>query len=175
MYLTGVNYKDYGSLTFKKSSHGITAQDVTDGNLKLHFADGDESTFLPLQFHFHAPSEHTVDGQTYDLEMHIVHLYPDNSLGAVIGVFFDMAKGGSTENPFINEVKPQLAQYAGYTTANVNLASFLKTIDFTSYYSYDGSLTTPPCTEGIKWSVIQEVQPISAEQLASFTDLWAGN
>jgi len=55
----------------------------------------------------------------------------------------------------------------------VNLASFLKTVDFTSYYSYDGSLTTPPCTEGIKWNVIQDVQPISAAQLAQFTKLWA--
>ena len=104
MHITGLNYKDYSSLTFKQAA--LTAQDVTDGFLRIHFADGDDSTFIPLQFHFHAPSEHTVDGKTYDLEMHMVHLYPDGSLGAVIGIFFDMAAGGNTANQFIAQVAP---------------------------------------------------------------------
>lgn len=45
----------------------------------------------------------------------------------------------------------------------------------TEFWSYDGSLTTPPCTEGIKWSVLKSVQPISEAQLAKFTALWAGD
>lgn len=49
----------------------------------------------------HAPSEHTVKGQHYDLELHFVHTYLDGSLGAVIGVFFDTKAGGDVDNPFI--------------------------------------------------------------------------
>jgi len=51
----------------------------------------------------------------------------------------------------------------------------LSTLDLTDFWSYDGSLTTPPCTEGIKWSVLRNVQPISKKQLKRFTDLWSGN
>jgi hypothetical protein len=49
----------------------------------------------------------------------------------------------------------------------------MDTQNMNDFYSYDGSLTTPPCTEGIKWSVLQTVQPISAGQLADYTNLWA--
>jgi carbonic anhydrase len=48
-------------------------------------------------------------------------------------------------------------------------------LDLTDFWSYDGSLTTPPCTEGIKWNVLRNVQPISKRQLKRFTDLWSGN
>ena len=57
----------------------------------------------------------------------------------------------------------------------VSIKSFLSTLDLTDFWSYDGSLTTPPCTEGIKWSVLRNVQPISKRQLKRFTDLWSGN
>ena len=50
----------------------------------------------------HAPSEHTIDGQSLDLELHFVHTYIDGSLGAVIGVFFDREKGGNGNNLFID-------------------------------------------------------------------------
>lgn len=91
-------------------------------------------------------------------------------LGAVIGVFFDRDAGGNYDNEFIasylearntaDDVKPSL----------IGLRKFLASIDFTNYWSYDGSLTTPPCWEGIKWSVIKKVQPISDAQLKVFTE-----
>lgn len=64
---------------------------LSDGEFQIDFADGSKSLFTPLQFHFHAPSEHTVEGRHYDLELHIVHYYKDQptQLGAVIGIFFD--------------------------------------------------------------------------------------
>ena len=61
--------------------------------LEITFFDGKKTSFSPLQFHLHAPSEHSVDGYLYDAEMHIVHVYketlPANQFGAVIGFFFD--------------------------------------------------------------------------------------
>ena len=130
--------------------------DFEEGELGITFADGTEATFVPLQFHFHAPSEHTVNGRYYDLEMHIVHKYKDSGkLGAVIGIFFDRLAGGNRVNPFIDEIAPEtvleraprmkkMPKELEYTTpAGLNLASFLGSIDWSTYYSYNGSLTTP--------------------------------
>lgn len=73
-------------------------------------------TYTPLQFHFHAPSEHTVEGKYYDLEVHFVHKNQGatdtgiaESYGAVIGVFFDVQAGGAEENAFIASVLEALA------------------------------------------------------------------
>ena len=81
--------------------------------------------------------------------------------GAVIGIFFDMEEGGSSTNAFLETVFDAIDS----GTSKVGMRQFLSTIDMTDYWSYDGSFTTPPCTEGIKWSVIKQVQPIPQAQL----------
>jgi len=58
----------------KFTGHNLQ-MDFTDGDLGLTFADGNTSLFTPLQLHFHSPSEHTVNGKYYDVELHIVHKY----------------------------------------------------------------------------------------------------
>ena len=72
--------------------------------MELTFDSGSKSEFKLLQFHMHAPAEHTVKGQVYDFEMHFVHTYLDGSLGAVIGVFFDSTVGGDVDNPFLAQL-----------------------------------------------------------------------
>lgn len=138
--------------------------DFTGGTLQLTFADGEQAQFTPAQLHFHSPSEHTVDGVHYDLEMHIVHTYMDGSLGGVLGIFFDVEVG--VENPqaneFINSLRFADAVPApGFELGQVDLASYLSTIPMDKFWSYNGSLTTPLCTEGIKWTVLDTVQPLS--------------
>ena len=64
------------------------------GEFTINFPDGTTETFVPLQFHYHAPSEHTVNGLLFDLELHFVHTYQDGSLGSVLGIFFDRKYGG---------------------------------------------------------------------------------
>ena len=91
--------------------------------------------------------------------------------GAVIGIFFDMEEGGSTENPFLESVFDAIDD----PTKKVGMRQFLSTVDMKDYWSYDGSFTTPPCTEGIKWSVIKQVQPISQAQLDKFTAKMTNN
>jgi carbonic anhydrase len=68
----------------------------------LTFADGSMSLFVPAQFHLHAPSEHTFDGVSRDLELHFVHTYVGGALGAVIGVSFDRKAGGNEDNFFLD-------------------------------------------------------------------------
>ena len=141
--------------------------DFNDGDLGLTFEDGQMSLFEPLQLHFHSPSEHTVAGKYYDVELHIVHKYKssDGELGAVIAVFFDREKGGNYENEFINSLNFEEAEREGVPVTNVNFHTFMSKIDTENYWSYNGSLTTPPCTEGIKWTVLSDVQNISDTQL----------
>lgn len=57
--------------------------------------------------------------------------------------------------------------------SNLSLKSWLSELNLSDFWSYNGSLTTPPCTEGVKWSVLKDVQPISREQLALFSREWA--
>lgn len=129
---------------------------TTQGEMDLTFDSGSYSEFKLAQFHVHAPSEHTVNSEHYDLEMHFVHTYMDGSLGAVIGVFFDQEEGGDGDNMFIDQLN---AIWTGQGTVRnnqqVNVEGFLDSLDMSSFWSYDGSLTTPPCTEGIKWSVLK--------------------
>ena len=116
----------------------------------------------PLQFHFHAPSEHAVDGKLMDLEMHIVHQDTDGGL-AVLGIFFDQGMGGTDANTFLAALQGDEGIMVGDLVAG---------LDTSQYWSYPGSLTTPPCSEGVKWTVLKDVQSIDDEQLAYFNDLW---
>ena len=64
---------------------------------------------------------------------------------------------------------------SGQAIGALNLASFLQQVDFREVYNYDGSFTTPPCTEGINWLVVKKPLKISKKQLAVLVDHWAGN
>ena len=145
------------------------AEDTLRSKLEITFPNSGDGTaeFTPLQFHFHSPSEHTVDGKYYDLEMHIVHHYrgktgdEEGYLGAVIGVFFDTTEGGTDENEFLQTVFKAIDSRNEVDPSQLNLMEFLRTVNFGNYFSYNGSLTTPPCTEGIKWNVVKPVLSIS--------------
>ena len=101
MELIGYNYFNFhitDTLFSADSLAWTTELPADDGSLEkaeleITFFDGTKTSFSPLQFHLHAPSEHSVDGLLYDAEMHIVHVYkedlPENNYGAVIGFFFD--------------------------------------------------------------------------------------
>ena len=70
--------------------------------MEVTFPDGNTINSVPLNFHFHAPSDHTFYGRHFDLEMHIVHVEKHTrALGAVLGIMFDVERGGDETNPFI--------------------------------------------------------------------------
>lgn len=127
--------------------------------------------FALLQFHFHTPSEHYVDGAPYPMEVHFVHKATDGTLG-VIGV---MMKVGA-HNPVIEGIW-QNVPVAGATKkvdgVSITASDLMPTSQ--SYYKYDGSLTTPPCSEGVKWHVMKEPIEISADQLKAFMAVFPVN
>lgn len=114
-----------------------------------------------LQLHFHAPSEHTVDGRAAAAELHLVHR--DNLLDlAVLGVRVHV---GSPVNPAIDRILLNAPTTSG---EQVVLPGFFDANDALperrDYYAYSGSLTTPPCSEGVRWLVLK--QPVFVSQEA---------
>jgi carbonic anhydrase len=78
--------------------------DHIDGYFIVYEDDRTTTVFHPLQFHFHAPSEHTFDGKHYDLELHIYHIDITKKHKSVLAVYFDVEMGGDKVNPFITSV-----------------------------------------------------------------------
>lgn len=123
------------------------------------------------QFHFHSPSEHTVNGRHYPMEMHLVHKSADGQV-AVVGVLLEMGK----HNHAFDKLWEQLPD------ANNTQRDSEQTIDVSTllpsrheYYSYMGSFTTPPCTEDVKWAVLKTPVPLSAAQIDRFRRVIHGN
>lgn len=119
-----------------------------------------------LQFHFHSPSEHTIDGQVYDMETHLVHRSADRQL-AIVAVL--MAVG--EENATIQTLWDHLPSREGVDTAlrggTIDVQAWI--LPKMTYYAYSGSLTTPPCSEGIQWIILRTPMPVSAAQVGTFT------
>lgn len=124
-----------------------------------------------LQFHLHAPSEHKLNGKTYAAELHLVHKSAAGQL-AVVGVFLDNT--APADNPAFTPVFGHLPTTNTPETAiagvTVNAAALLPTQQTT--YRYSGSLTTPPCTEGVAWNVMTTPVTVSAAQLTAFSSLF---
>ncbi|QWD78390.1 carbonic anhydrase [Polynucleobacter sp. MWH-Svant-W18] len=123
-----------------------------------------------LQTHFHAPGEEKVDGKSYPFNAHLVHQSADGKL-AVIGVFF---KEGA-ENPVFKEVFAQMPDKEGKVAlkGKIDPAGLLpKSL---AYYSYAGSLTTPPCSEGVTFYILKTPMEMSKAQLEQFKKLYPMN
>ncbi|MCP4542681.1 MAG: carbonate dehydratase [Chloroflexi bacterium] len=129
-------------------------------------------TYNLLQFHFHALSEHTIHGNYQDGEMHLVHQSTDGQY-AVVGVI--LSRG--TENGAFAPVFTYLPLEAGdpetISGVTINAANLLPQEQ--SYYRYDGSFTTPPCTEGVKWFVMATPVGLSDAQFNEFEKLYSNN
>ncbi len=125
-----------------------------------------------LQFHFHTVSEHTIDGVRYPMEVHLVHKNLDTDALAVIGIMFKQG----TENPFLQSFMDDLPTAADehFTSEQmVNISTILP--NSRSYYLYDGSLTTPPCSEVVTWIVMQTPIEASPEQIDRMYELMQDN
>ncbi|MBI5234429.1 MAG: carbonic anhydrase [Deltaproteobacteria bacterium] len=124
-------------------------------------------TYELLQFHFHGPSEHTINGKSFDLELHLVHKNVDGEL-AVIGVMIE--KGA--HNNGLDEIWGKFPQEAGEKEAldqPIDIAAVMPRSK--TYITYQGSLTTPPCTEGVAWFVLKTPIQMSGEQLEEFAHI----
>ena len=138
--------------------------------IQVNYASGSTLTvgkkkYRLLQFHFHTPSEHLKDGRSFPMEAHLVHIDDFGNL-AVLGLFM---KEGDTTNAFLKPIFDNLPRTEGVVDVagvNVNVARFLPRER--EYYRYAGSLTTPPCSEGVTWMVLEDSVTVSKAQLEQF-------
>ena len=159
------------SLPLRARNNGHTLEVIAPGGSTLHYG---KHEFVLTQYHFHAPSEHTIDGQHAAAELHFVHSDGAGQL-AVIAV---LVEEGGEDNPFfVSFLETQAPDQAGeekvFPDRTIDIAQFFDTCE--SYFMYDGSLTTPPATEGVRWFVCAEPRMIGTRQLAALRHLYFRN
>lgn len=132
---------------------------------------GDKQYSL-VQFHFHHPSEEKISGKQFDLVAHLVHKDAQGNLGVVAILF----QSGQT-NPFLDllwkYVPKDIGKEVVNKKVNLNVADLLPADR--SYYTFAGSLTTPPCSEGVTWYVMKNVVELSPEETSTFAKWYPMN
>jgi len=129
-------------------------------------------TYNFLQFHFHAHSEHTLLGATTPIEIHLVHSDPTSGALLVVGVWIN----SGTANALLDKVLngwPATKENEIASTETINLTDLLPSNK--NYYTYTGSLTTPPCTQGVTFVLIKQPMTMSAAQITKFTNIYDHN
>jgi carbonic anhydrase len=147
------------------NGHTIQVDVSNAGGIKL-----DGKDYALKQFHFHHPSEHTIDGKQAPLELHLVHAAKDGGL-AVVGIMFTEGPA----NEALNDIWATAPAKEGKAAVafQIDVSKFMP--QGTEAFRYEGSLTTPPCSETVRWTVMAEPQTASAAQIAAFAQLFPWN
>jgi carbonic anhydrase len=155
----------YGSSKLNILNNGHTVQANIDAGSSIELAG---KRFDLKQFHFHAKSEHTVAGQHMPLEMHLVHQAADGTL-AVVGVMFDEGAENAALKGVFSNLPAEESEVETIEGVTLEISNLVPAI--TDAWTYEGSLTTPPCSEGVNWIVMAEGMEVSTAQLKAFTDV----
>jgi carbonic anhydrase len=158
---------NYGSSNVDIVNNGHTVQFNVSGNSTATI--GNKEYHL-LQFHFHALSEHTIDGNHYPIEVHFVHKYSDTDF-AVLGIMYEEGEANDLFSKYLTHFPNSKGSYtsedsisvAGLIPSNLN------------YYNYNGSLTTPPCSEVVNWYVLKTPLEASSNQIENISEILHGN
>lgn len=158
---------NYGPLPLKVINNGHTIQVNCDpGNTIV--LDGVE--FKLLQYHFHHPSEHALNGKRFEMEAHFVHADGNGNL-AVLGTFFRPGP----ENPALAKIWNIMPREAGGEKTGGMLSPLALLPQDRTYYRYLGSLTTPPCSETVIWTVFSSPLQMSRSQVETFAKMFPMN
>jgi len=154
---------EYYSTNVDEINNGHSIQQNINPGSFLKIPERNKS-FELKQFHFHSPSEHTVDGKSFAMEIHFVHADKEGKL-AVVGVLVDEGE----KHPVLSQLWAFMPENPGETKQDpIGIEETDLLPPTRQYYAYSGSLTTPPCTEGVKWIVLKTPVQASAGQIATF-------
>jgi carbonic anhydrase len=160
---------DYRPSPLKLINNGHTVQ--------VDYAEGSSITvggerYQLRQLHFHRPSEERIDGKAFDMVLHLVHANAKGEI-AVIAVLLEKGSANPTIAKIWAEIPGTVGQEREVRGVEINTAALLPAD--TTYYTYRGSLTTPPCTEGVTWVVLKTPVAISVEQIRAFASIFPPN
>lgn len=160
---------NYQPIALNEINNGHTLQvNYSEGS----FIEANGTRYDLLQFHFHAPSEHTLNGQNVAMEMHLVHRSAEGKL-AVVGVMINPGDVNHAYDLVWDYMPANNGDTREVSTASINANDLLPAER--SYYHYVGSLTTPPCSEGVEWYVLTTPVLLSEGQIASFKAIMNNN
>ncbi len=160
------NYQP-GALNIVNDGHTIQADYDPGSSIEI-----EGKTYNLVQFHFHAMSEHTFNGQYSPMEIHLVHQSDDGEY-AVVGVMLNSGAENPAYAPVFNNLPAQAGDPQTISGTTVNAADMLPASQ--TYYRYEGSLTTPACTEGVNWFVLNTPVELSEAQMSAFEQIYNNN
>ena len=160
---------DYKSGPLKVINNGHTVQVNFDKGSSIKVGD---KHYDLLQTHFHTPSEELVNGKTYDMVWHLVHKSTEGKL-AVVGVLVKAGARNSAIDTVAANLPAQVGREQAVKGAVINPATLLP--GNRGYYHFMGSLTTPPCSEGVSWYVLKTPIEASSEQIKKFGAIFGSN
>ena len=158
--------------------HEHVADGINNGHtVQVNYAGADAltlggETFPLVQYHFHSPSENTVEGRQYPMEMHLVHKSAAGKL-AVLAVFIEEGAENAAFAPVWSNLPKRKGAEFHLAHVTVDVDDMLPS-DRTTW-RFDGSLTTPPCSEGVQWLVFARPVAMSRDQIAAFRAVIHGN
>ena len=153
---------DYKPMPLEVVNNGHTIKVAYENESSIKI---EGQTFKLLQVHFHSPSENLIDGKSFPMEAHLVHA-DDNGNLAVVAVMFEKGADNSTINTVWAHMPFKVGKVVSQSKIPVDLNEMLP--ENRDYYRFNGSLTTPPCTEGVRWFVMKEALQTSQKQLDVF-------
>ena len=169
---------DYLPATLKIIRHEHVVDIIDNGHtIQVNYDEGStitagDTVYDLMQYHFHAPSEHTIDSRHSPMEMHLVHQSPSGQL-VVVGVLIEEGEHNPAFEPVWRNLPHEAGEARHLEHVTVNVDDLLPRER--SAYSYRGSLTTPPCSEGVRWFVAVDPIQLSASQIRAFTAIFQGN
>ncbi len=150
-----------GSLEIINNGHTILVKRAKGNSITV----GGEQYEL-LQFHFHTPGENTVDGKVFPMGIHLVHKNAKGKI-MVLGVFTKIGAKNTVLDKAWNHMPQQSAEKKKVASVSINAVDLLPTDH--SYYRFKGSITIPPCSEGVEWIVLKTPIEVSDEQIKQFS------
>jgi carbonic anhydrase len=132
---------------------------------KGSYVEWEDEKFELLQVHFHHPSEHTVNGKAFPMEIHFVHRSGDHEY-VVIGVFAKYGKSNSIIEKLWKDIPTQIDKEILVKDHLIDAGALFP--NSKDYFLYNGSLTTPPCSENVTWFVLEEPIELSEKQVQHF-------
>ncbi|RHW32467.1 carbonic anhydrase family protein [Neobacillus notoginsengisoli] len=150
------------------TGHTIQANPKTESNSIL--VEGKE--YKLAQFHFHTPSEHEFNSQTFDMELHLVHQDANGKL-AVLGVMIQEGKANEALAAIWDKMPKSETEKEIAIKESVDLQTLLPSNQ--TFFNYKGSLTTPPCSEEVDWIVFEQPIEMSKKQIQAFQQIFPNN